>query len=250
MPDCFLSIAGSTAPTLVAIHGISRNAAEIASRFASHSSFDAVNIIAPLFERKRFGKYQLLQSRSSKKPSSDKALFRLLDHLATEKGIDITKVLLFGFSGGAQMAHRLSLLYPHRVSRLCSTAAGWYLIPDPVLAYPYGLGDGCPVKSVDNAFLDVPTTIIVGSRDTRIDASVRQDPDIVSRQGRNRLDRGRAWVQIMFNLACAAGKEPKVELVTLENGSHDFGLCVRDSGLLEFTSNALLTCMNTEKKPK
>ncbi len=239
LPDCFVSFVGQHVPTLVAIHGISRNAAEVAARFAAHPAFGAVNIIAPLFERELFGKYQLLLPRKANKTTSSRALFDLLRYFEMRGDIGPDKILLFGFSGGAQMAHRLAMLYPDRIPRLCAVAAGWYLLPDPDLPYPYGLGQGCPVAAVDDA-LQVPTTVIVGKRDTRIDASVRQDLVIVSRQGSNRLQRAKAWTELMNEQAQARGHIPNVKLVMLENGSHDFGLCVREAGLLDHVADALL----------
>ncbi len=240
LPDCFVAIAGPKAQTLVAIHGISRNAAEVAARFADHPAFRDINVVAPLFERERFGKYQLLQARKAHKFASDRALFELLRRLETSAKIATEKLLLFGFSGGAQMAHRLAMLHPRRIDRLCVASAGWYLLPDPETPYPYGLGGGCPVAVSGDDFLDVPMTVLVGSRDTRIDASVRQDPLIVDRQGTNRLRRARVWVKLMNERAAARGKAPNATLQTLEHGSHDFGQCVREAGLLENVATALL----------
>lgn len=239
-PDCFASLAGAQAPTLVVIHGISRNAAEMAARFASHPAYRGVNIIAPLFERRRFGQYQQLLTRRAQETPADNALFALLDQLGEDKGISVDKVLLFGFSGGAQMAHRLAMLYPHRVERLCAAAAGWYMLPDPYLPYPYGLGAAGSKPAPRADFLDVPTTVIVGERDTRVDESVRQDPMIVARQGRDRLERGRTWVQKMAEHAKAMDRHPNVQMVTLENAAHDFGQCARVAGLLDCTARALL----------
>lgn len=239
-PDCFISLAGSAVPTLVAIHGISRNAAELATRFASHHAFRDVNIVAPLFERDRFGKYQQLISRRPTETRADEALFALLADLTERNGIATDKFLLFGFSGGAQMAHRLMMLHPKRIDRLCVASAGWYLLPDVDLAYPYGFGDGCPAAARGNDFLDVPTTVIVGDRDIRIDEAVCQDSAIVSRQGKNRLQRARAWVQLLADRSLASGRQPRARLVTLESGTHDFGACAREAGLIDQAAKALL----------
>lgn len=239
-PDCFLSVAGHDRPTLVAIHGISRNAAEVATRFASHPAFARTNIVAPLFERKRFGKYQQLLARRSGEASADQALFALLSDLAKDRCIPVDKVMLFGFSGGAQMAHRLAMLQPDRVTRLCAVSAGWYLWPDRSLHYPFGLGEGCPTEASDDAFLDIPMTVIVGERDTRIDASVRQDSPIVTLQGPDRVSRASAWTRAIRERAVAKGKTPLASLVTLRNGTHDFGQCARDAGLIDHAAQALM----------
>lgn len=237
-PDCFISVAGPDAPTLVAIHGISRNAAEMAMRFAAHPAFARVNIVAPLFERRRFGRYQQLLARRGAEVPAHQALFALLAELTEQRGIADGKVMLFGFSGGAQMAHRLAMLHPERVMSLCAAAAGWYLMPDASLPYPYGMGEGWMGDAEIAAFFDVPTTVIVGDRDTRIDDSVRQDAMIVSLQGKNRLRRSQKWTRLMQKHANMLGKSPNINLVTIHNGSHDFGQCARDSGLLDHVADA------------
>jgi len=240
LPDCFVSLAGPGSPTLVAIHGISRNAAELATRFAHHPAFRDVNVIAPLFERERFGKYQQLVTRRPNETRSDEGLFALLADLSARKGIATDRILLFGFSGGAQMAHRVTMFHPGRVERLCIAAAGWYLMPDKDLAYPYGLGEGCPTDARASEFLDVPTTVIVGDRDIRIDEAVCQDAIVVSRQGSNRLERARAWVRLLADRSLASGRQPQARLVTLESGTHDFGACAREAGLIDRAADALL----------
>ena len=240
IPDSFTAIVSPDAPTVVAVHGISRNAAEIATRFASHPQFRDVNIVAPLFERPKFGKYQQLLARRSRETPADEALFALLDTLKLNSAPHNRKFSLFGFSGGAQMAHRMAILYPERVSRLCAVSAGWYLMPDAELAYPYGIGIGCPRPVQPGAFLTVPTTIMIGNRDTGVDASVRQEPVIVTSQGKNRLRRSRTWVKTINDLVAAQGKTPIANLIMLENGTHDFGQCARETPLLDHAATALL----------
>lgn len=239
-PDCFVSIAGPDRPTLVAIHGISRNAAEVATRLAAHPVFAHTNIVAPLFERKRFGKYQQLLARRSGEASADQALFALLSDLARDRHIPVDKVMLFGFSGGAQMAHRLAMLQPSRVTRLCAVSAGWYLWPDRSLRYPLGMGEGCPSEATDEAYLEIPMTIIVGERDTRIDPSVRQDASIIALQGPDRVARASAWTSAIRDRAIALGKTPLARLVKLRNGTHDFGQCAREAALLDHAAQALM----------
>lgn len=240
IPDCFLVPGREDAPVLVAIHGISRNAAEIASRFAAHPAFAGVTIVAPLFDRERFGKYQQLLARREGETPSDLALFRLLDRLRASHAIPQGRFALFGFSGGAQMAHRLAMLHPDRVSRLCAVSAGWYMMPDRGIDYPYGLGGELPAPLPGNGFLSVPMQVIVGKLDTRIDEAVRQDPAIVERQGRNRLQRARAYVRAMTEAARDEGLACDVTLTVLEAGIHDFGECVREAGLIDRVASALL----------
>lgn len=241
IPECFIANDRPGQPVLVAIHGISRNAAEIALRFAAHPAFAGVTIIAPLFVREAFGQYQQLEVREEGQTRSDTGLLALMDDLAAQGVIgSADRFSLFGFSGGAQMAHRFAMLHPAQVARLCIVSAGWYCLPRPDLAWPYGLGDGTGGTLVGPAFLDIPTTVIVGNRDTRVDATVRQEPAITDHQGRNRLRRAHAFVQAMTQRAAAECRPGRTLLLTLPGMSHDFTQCVVEGDLIGIAAKALL----------
>lgn len=240
VPECFIANARPGQEVLVAVHGISRNAAEIAMRFAAHPAFAQMTIIAPLFSKESFGQYQQLETRKPGQTRADAALIGLLDVLAAELEAPTGQFRLFGFSGGAQMAHRFAMLHPQRVARLCVVSAGWYCLPRTDLAWPYGLGsaDGAPL--VGPEFLDIPTTVIVGNRDTRVDGSVRQDPLILEHQGRNRLRRARSFVRAAGAFADSLGKSARPQLLTLHGMSHDFTQCVAEGDLVEIVAQNLL----------
>lgn len=240
IPGCFTANVRPGQDVLVAIHGISRNAAEIATRFAAHPAFARTTIIAPLFTPKPFGKYQQMMARRRGETPSDKALIALLETLAAEHGIATDKVRMFGFSGGAQMAHRFAMFHPERISRLCVASAGWYCLPRADLAYPYGIGGTAGEALVGPHFLDIPTTVIVGNRDVRVDDSVRQDAVIVAHQGKNRLRRAHGFVHAMTAYAHEQGRPANVSLLTLPDVSHDFTACVSEGGLLDAAAAALL----------
>lgn len=244
LPDCYIANARPGQDVVVAVHGISRNAAEIAMRFAAHSAFAQTTIIAPLFDKDRFGQYQQLEVRKPEQTRADAGLIALLDDLAANDGLPTGRVRLFGFSGGAQMVHRFAMFHPQRVARLCVVSAGWYCLPRADLAWPYGIGAGpggdAGAALVGPAFLDIPTTVIVGNRDTRVDASVRQDPQIIEHQGRNRLRRARTYVRTVAAYAEACGKPARPQLLTLHGVSHDFSQCVTEGDLIAVAAQALL----------
>lgn len=240
VPDCYIANARAGQEVLVAVHGISRNAAEIAMRFAAHPAFAKTTIIAPLFDKDRFGQYQQLETRRPGQTRADAGLIALLDDLAATEGLPAARVRLFGFSGGAQMAHRFAMFHPERVARLCVVSAGWYAMPDSTIVWPYGIGDGMGAAVVRSAFLDIPTTVIVGNRDTRVDASVRQDPVILEHQGRNRLRRARCYVRAVAAYAAACGKPARAALLTLHGVSHDFSQCVAEGDLIAVAADTLL----------
>lgn len=240
IPECFIANARPGQDVLVAVHGVSRNAAEIAMRFATHPSFAQTTIVAPVFTRGAFGKYQQLAARGPDQTPADLALIALIEALAPEHGVSAERLRLFGFSGGAQMAHRFAMFHPARIARLCLVSAGWYCLPRVDLVWPYGIGDEAGAPVVGAGFLDIPTTVIVGNRDTRIDANLRQDPIIVEHQGRNRLRRARNYVAALIAHAQREGIANRPRLLTLPGMSHDFAQCVREGGLLDHAAEALL----------
>ncbi len=241
LPGCFIANAGACRRVLIAIHGISRNAAEIAARFAAHPAFADTAIVAPLFTRAEFGQYQQLAIRKQGQRRADAALIDLLDALHDSDGLATARVGLFGFSGGAQMAHRFAMLYPERVARMCLASAGWYCMPDPALAWPYGIGDGAGGVIAGPEFLDIPTCVMIGNRDTRVDATVRQDPLILAHQGRNRLRRARCYVRAVNAHAAALGKEGVCSLAILHNIAHDFTQGVTHGGLIDIAARNLIS---------
>lgn len=238
---------GKGAPVLVAVHGISRNAAEHALRFAATPDWDDHVIVAPLFERRVFGRYQQLEpARSGLR--SDLALLALLDHL-TDAGMAGEQVDLFGFSGGAQFAHRFGLHHPHRLRSLSLAAAGWYTVPDETHPFPMGLGrgpDDLPASRLD-AMLALPIQVMVGEMDTRRDATLRSSPWLDQTQGRNRLERAGAWVGALRAAARDRGIEPRLMLDVLSACGHDFGQCVLDADMLGRVARNLLRLSPTSQ---
>lgn len=241
-PDAFFRPGAADAPVVVSVHGISRNAAEHALRLARVAAFDGLSVLCPLFEKARFGRYQQLHPGADG-GRADEGLLRLLDRLATEGRIPDRPILLTGFSGGAQFAHRFAASWPDRVARLAPVAAGWYLWPDPALAWPEGPASppaGLPPPDV-RRLLAIPTRVICGTRDRRSrDGAFRSSPDLDARQGRSRIGRARRWVAAMQDAAHAAGVAADIAFVPLPGAGHDFGAAMMHFGLGEAVAFGLL----------
>lgn len=179
------------AEPLVLVHGISRNAAELVLRFAEQADRTGVPLIAPLFRQESFGQYQ--QAVDPKcRIRSDLALCKVLDDAARRFGLATLSIALFGFSGGAQFAHRFSLIHPNRVRVCIPASAGWYTMPDPEQLWPLGLA-GLPDGPLDPAARRVPFHLIVGQRDRHDDPALRHSPELDRIQGRDRRSRAKAW---------------------------------------------------------
>lgn len=223
-----------SAPALVAVHGIRRGVEEQAALFAPRAAALGRVVIAPLFDPRRWPRYQRLGD------GADSALLGLLDRLGDDAVPPLDRFDLFGFSGGAQFAHRFAMLHPERIGRLCLASAGWYTFPD-TSPYPYGLGApgaGSSARTARmqarlNAFLRLPIDVCVGERDKRRDANTRCGHDIDRQQGRDRRARASRWSEALAIEAAVRGVASRVRFTVLPRCGHDFRRCVQRGGLDE-----------------
>ena len=222
------------APVLVTVHGISRGADEHLEAFAPWAERSGRVLVAPLFSEAQCRRYQkVIVDRCQ----ADRALFATLREVAEVTGVEIDHFDLFGFSGGAQFAHRFALLHPERVARLAVSSAGWYTLPDPGETYPYGLASGPRAaqrfRPKLEAFLEIPTLVLVGERDVERDAALRKEERVDQRQGLTRVERAARWSQALRRAATRAGVAAEVRFRSLPSCGHAFEDCVRKGGLVE-----------------
>jgi len=223
------TIGCSSRPPLLALHGISRRADVVGRTFAKICAARGQTLIVPRFSRKHWPRFQRI---GAARP--DKALLALL-HLLQEMGVAQTRqVVLFGYSGGAQLAHRFAMLYPQRIAELHVAAAGWYCLPDPTVPFPMGLGTGerapkCNVPALAQvqlrAFLDLKLRIYVGAEDDQRDAALRKSPALDALQGPHRLARARCFSRSFDGAARASGLSPDVRFRTLPGSAHSLSSC-------------------------
>jgi pimeloyl-ACP methyl ester carboxylesterase len=213
------------------VHGVSRNAVEHLESFAEIAG-GACAIVAPVFDEDRYPHYQKL-GIGHDEPRADLALDTALAALSERTGLCTSRMDIFGFSGGAQFAHRYAMLHPNRIRSLNLAAAGYYTFLDEETAWPRGLRRA-PVRAQVIAtrrfFLRLPIRVYVGARDTTRDQVLRQGERIDAQQGLTRVDRARAWTGHLAALQAEAGF-PQAELLVLPRCGHDFGASRRpDAG--------------------
>lgn len=226
---------------LVALHGISRNAKALWSTFQPHASAKGRALLVPLFDRENWPSFQRIDTSRP-----DLALLDLL----RRTGFAQRKIELFGYSGGAQLAHRFAMLYPHKIARLHIAAPGWFCLPNTDVAWPEGLGyadrgaggarrkallDPCRVQL--SAYLSIPVRIWVGANDTGRDAALRKSPQLDRLQGTNRLERATNYVEEFRRAAERLQVKPDIELSVLPGSGHDFTECARIGGLSDKMNN-------------
>jgi len=215
-----------TAPPLLVLHGISRNADVLAQLFAPEAERTGRTVIVPHFSERAWPDFQ----RPSKAARPDQALLALLDAVGASLPGCKGPLDIFGHSGGAQLAHRFAMLYPHRVSALHLAAAGWYCLPDETMPYPYGLAAGrdrftrlwARRKTMGlHDFLRLPACVYVGTEDVSRDPALRQTRALDAQQGHNRLARARTYVKALNAAAERHGLIPQARLIEMADCDHD-----------------------------
>jgi dienelactone hydrolase len=222
------------APVFVSVHGVSRNAHEQARVFSERCSEQGIVLVVPIFTAGQHPDYQRL-GRRGRGVRADRLLDRCLAEIVSLTGADVTQFYLFGYSGGAQFAHRYVMAHPHRVVRAVVGAAGWYTFPDHRQRYPYGIRPSRSVPDLNfnpERFLRVPIDVLIGREDTR-SSNLRRTKRLEAQQGANRLERARNWVAAMREGAGMYGLPPATTLTEVDGTDHSFSRFCRRGGLVE-----------------
>ncbi|MEQ1490222.1 MAG: hypothetical protein ABL932_06685 [Terricaulis sp.] len=216
------------APLVVSVHGIARNAAAHTYRLIDEAERNGLSVLAPLFEKDLYGQYQQLLDD----PSGVRADLAMLDMLQAAGRLsraNIERILLFGFSGGAQFSHRFVFAHPKRVLSAAHVSAGWYTFPDANIRYPRGVRPQNGAIDFDlTSALRVRQHVLVGEQDLERDSSLRQNKWLDETQGRTRVERARSWVGAMA-AAAPSGEGPSCDL--LPGVAHSFAEAVESSSL-------------------
>jgi pimeloyl-ACP methyl ester carboxylesterase len=234
----FLASRGNARPPLVALHGISRNAEAVWNAFLPGAKANDRALLVPLFDQLNWPSFQRIG-----KVRPDLALLSLV----RQCGLTERKFDLFGYSGGAQLAHRFAMLYPHCVATLHLAAPGWYCLPDGATQWPHGLGqntdridhrfDAASLSRVQlRAYLSLPLRLWVGAEDLVRDGSLRQSAAIDALQGQTRVDRAFRYAESFDRAAQALGITPDIEITVLSGCGHDFTQCVEVGGLVDLVT--------------
>jgi poly(3-hydroxybutyrate) depolymerase len=103
---------------------------------------------------------------------------------------------LFGHSAGSQFVHRFLYFEPEaRVAKAIAANAGWWTLPDPNIAFPYGLRGSGVDDAALKTMLQRPLTVLLGTADTDPeDKNLRKTPQAEA-QGPNRFVRGHTFFE-------------------------------------------------------
>lgn len=242
-------------PLVVSIHGTARNADAHARLLSAYAEIYGVVLLAPHFSASEYGDYQRL-GRNGRGRRADLALNRMVAEVCALTGAPPERLHLFGFSGGAQFAHRYAMAYPHRIACAVIANAGWYTFPDPEVSFPQGIRSTRKLPGLRfdaEAFLRVRMTVLVGTEGQRR-SPPRQSARLDREQGVTRLERARNWVAAMQAAGQAIGVAPQVSCEELPGRIRSFRSAVLRGGLADRVFEAMFgpppTHPPTDGKPQ
>jgi predicted esterase len=192
---------------LVVLHGADRDGRVMREAWRLAADADNALLIAPEFSEAQFPGprwFNLGNAVDDNGRLSPRefwtfgALDRAVDAVRAAIGATTERFSLYGFSAGAQFVHRYLLLTgAPRVDQIVASSAGWYTLPDPEQNFPCGLRGVTADPSLIRVSLRREVVIHVGQRDT--DSSdyfgTVRNGTCVTRQGANRLERGRFFIE-------------------------------------------------------
>ena len=229
---------GADDPVMFVMHGASRNADDYRDRWIEAADKFRLLIVAPRIDEDDFSWEEfrlggIVRNREdvlvpNDGPPRSEWTFSLMDRLFLHVR-DVTSSRqehydFFGHSAGGQFAHRFTMFLPSSRARIViSGNSGWYTFPTAEVRFPYGLEglpNQAPLGPPDFAgMFEKRLVIMLGTADTVRDRNLLTTPE-ADAQGRNRLDRGRAYFEAGKRLAVRMGLPFRWKVVEVEAVGH------------------------------
>lgn len=214
---------------LLALHGMGGKGDKFAQGLLPEADRNGWVVIAPTlpYERNYMDPVQLMDEDLR----FLETLHVLVSSLPERLGLKLhSRVLVFGFSRGAQIAHRFALFHPEQVESVAAISAGSYTLPlakintQPV-KFPYGIADlsqqlGEPLNMSE--FQRISFWIAVGAKDNR-QADVARAFDAYD--GLTRVERAQTFANTLRSLGI------DVYLTIYPNADHEVTLEMREGAL-------------------
>ncbi len=218
-------------PILFVMHGVKRDAERYRKEWIPLAKQYGFIIIAPEFSREEFPKDNdysqgsVLDENDRPRPFEQTAfsfIEPIFDTLKVRIGNRTSKYQLYGHSAGAQFAHRFLYFVPDaRVTKVVAANAGWWMLPDMELDFPFGLkGAPCVTDEVLKTMLQRPLVLLLGTNDTDPNDANLNRSDGAMAQGPHRFARGNFMYEYGQRQATALGVKLEWKLDTAEGIGH------------------------------
>ncbi len=218
-------------PVVFVMHGVNRNADDYRDQWHDLAVEYDFYLVVPEFSQRKFpgpGGYNLGNVFDADGKAvyeanwSFSAIEPIFDDIRRRFSIETERYSLYGHSAGSQFVHRFAFHVPQaRVSRIVSANAGWYMMSDYEIDYPYGLRGSAVTREKLREGLQSPVTILLGDLDTDPEhPNLRRTPEAM-RQGQHRYERGHQFYRIAQAFAAQLDVPFNWQLVTVPGADHD-----------------------------
>jgi hypothetical protein len=221
---------GPDTPVVVVIHGAQRDADVYRDQWADLARAGGFVVLAPRFDKGAFPKESdfsqggVFGDKDEVRPRkvwTFSAIEPMFDDYVHCNKSSRKSYRMYGHSGGSQFVHRFLFLTPGaRADRVVMANAGWYTLPDPTIAWPYGL-KGLPAGAANpGAAFAREATVLLGDAD--IDPnhkSLRHTPE-ADAQGAFRFARGHSFFRSARDQAERLGKPFNWKLAYVPGADH------------------------------
>lgn len=207
--------ANAETPVLVVMHGVNRDADRYRNEWMPHAQRHGLLLLVPEFSNAQFpgaNAYNYggtVDDKGRAQPREQWSFSFIEPIVAAAKmavGNQTAKFYLYGHSAGAQFVHRYLYFVPNApVAGVIAANAGWWTVPDPDVAFPYGLRGAPLAESALKTMLQRPLIVLLGTRDTDPNhPNLRRTAEAMA-QGPYRLARGRYFFEKGQHAAATLG---------------------------------------------
>lgn len=218
-------------PVVFVMHGVNRNADEYRDQWHNLAVEHDFLLVVPEFSKQDFpgsdgyNLGNLNNEDGSPRPASQwsySAIEPIFDDIRRRYGMTSSLYSLYGHSAGSQYVHRFIFHVPAaRVSQIVSANAGWYMMPDYNVGFPYGFGGSVVTPEMLEGALQLPVTILLGDQDIDPDhPNLRRAPEALA-QGESRLVRGQLFYRNARSYASRIGVSFNWQVVLVPGADHD-----------------------------
>lgn len=217
----------ATARIVVVMHGAGRTADSYRDAFAAESQGENVIILAPEFDDDAYEDSEDYQGGNLEETDGDvneeedrsfELIEPMVDDFVERTGGEQDSFSIFGHSAGGQFVHRYLAYAPDApVDAAVAANAGWYMMPDDSIVFPYGTEDA-PVDVDVPRWVAQDMLVLLGEEDVEQDENLRDTPEAMA-QGETRLERGKSFHRA--GEEAAGDGEFGWELQTVPGAGHD-----------------------------
>ncbi len=218
-------------PVVFVMHGVRRNADEYRDQWHDLAMAHGFLLVVPEFTAEDFPGsrgYNLGHREDEageprpRRLWSYAAIEPIFDEVRQREGLSTARYALYGHSAGSQFVHRFIYYVPEaRVSQIVTANAGWYLMPEDDVAYPYGLAGAGVSTDMLTAAWAKPVTVLLGELDTDPEhRHLRRAPEAMA-QGPHRFARGQRYFELNRASAVRFGVPFNWRLATVPGVGHE-----------------------------